>query len=106
MHDIIKLSEKLLLNIKNGLLYSDEIKKLSDLNYNALISELTNDDSKKTFWINMYNAFYQILAREIDDESIYQQKKIAIAGYLFSLDTIEHGILRKGKFVIGLIFHN
>lgn len=104
MKAILKLSENLLSNIKHELSYSEEISKLSALNYNDLITELTSDDTKKAFWINIYNAFYQILYLEIQDNTIYKQHKIAIAGYFFSLDTIEHGILRKGKFVIGFGF--
>ena len=101
MSSSVKLSEKLLYNVKLQLSFEEEINKLSVLNFSELVSELNSEAKKKTFWINNYNSFYQILALQIQDKTIFRKKIITIAGQLFSLDTIEHGILRKGKFVIG-----
>jgi hypothetical protein len=98
---ILKLSEQFLSNIKHGNSYQNEIIELSQIRYENLLMELETDNHKKTFWLNIYNSFYQIYAKTILDKSIYTQKVIIIADMFFSLDTIEHGILRKGKFVIG-----
>lgn len=101
MSAILKLSEQFLSNIKHGNSYQNEIIELSQIRYENLLMELETDNHKKTFWLNIYNSFYQIYAKTILDKSIYTQKVIIIADMFFSLDTIEHGILRKGKFVIG-----
>lgn len=62
-----------------------------------LIEGLNNDEAIKTFWINMYNAWFQILAiREKKTmPEIFTGKLITIAKTKFSLDDIEHGILRR-----------
>ena len=76
---VVKISGDLLYNVKLNLPYDEEIKKLKILDFKDLILGLENDHQKKTFWINIYNAFYQILALEIDDKSIFKIKKIEIA---------------------------
>lgn len=106
MNSILKLSEELLYNVKLNLPYENEVHQLSKLKYKNIIVKLATDNHKKAFWINIYNSFYQILAKqykegEIIDENIYKTKSIIIASKRFSLDSIEHGILRKRKFVIG-----
>ena len=101
MNTFLKLSEQLLNNVKLNKPFDDEVNILSTLSYTDLLLELNTDTKKKTFWVNIYNSFYQILAVGIQDKSIFRQRKITIAGSLLSLDSIEHGILRKGKMVLG-----
>ncbi len=62
-----------------------------------MIDGLYNDDAIKTFWINIYNAWFQILATREKKKSpeIFTGKLITIADTKFSLDDIEHGILRR-----------
>ena len=68
--------------------------------------QLADSAEKLAFWINVYNAltikailhFYPI--KSIKDRvgptySVWKDYKIAIAGVSYSLDTIEHNILRK-----------
>ncbi len=103
----VALGEQLLLNVKmadptHTLEYSLEKLAIGDLTGN-----LINDNNKKAFWINIYNAYFQILSireRKVKPE-IFRQKLIAIAGRKFSLDDIEHGILRKyrWKFSLGYL---
>lgn len=68
--------------------------------------ELDNDDKKKAFWINIYNAYYQILRLEnkITKPEIYKSRLITIAGKKISLDNIEHGILRRFRYKYALGF--
>ncbi|MFV8364627.1 DUF547 domain-containing protein [Flavobacterium sp. ZT3P35] len=67
-----------------------------------LEKSLDNDNLKKAFWINVYNAFYLIICNELNQNNkIFDLKRIKIAGSVLSLNDIEHGILRKGKFKIG-----
>lgn len=107
MNTILKLSEQLLYNIKFSLPYDEEVLKLSKLNFDNFLLEIDSDNTKKAFWLNIYNGFYQILAKNHEtkiDKTFYSTKSICIASKKFSLDTIEHGILRKGKFVTGFGF--
>ncbi|MBC7642276.1 MAG: DUF547 domain-containing protein [Flavobacterium sp.] len=106
MSNIIKISEQLLLNIKLNTSFEIEIELLKNIKFEKLLSDLITDNHKKTFWINVYNSFFQILANQennqyVVDKKIFQLKKIEIAQKLFSLNDIEHGVLRKSKFVFG-----
>jgi Protein of unknown function, DUF547 len=71
--------------------------KLAGLDMKQLVNGLNNDAAIKTFWINQYNAWFQVLAVREQKErpGIFTGKFILIAGKKFSLDDIEHGILRK-----------
>lgn len=82
----------------------DIIFKLEQIKYNSLLSELSIDQHKLAFWINIYNAFYQILYKhyKIDSNNIYTAKEITIANRKFSLDDVEHGILRKYRYKYSL----
>ena len=67
-----------------------------------LEKSLDTDDLKKAFWINVYNAFHLIISNDLNQNTkIFDLKRIKIAGSVLSLNDIEHGILRKGKFKIG-----
>ncbi|MEO7767298.1 MAG: DUF547 domain-containing protein [Ferruginibacter sp.] len=101
---IIALSGQLLLNVKMGKPTDDLEKSLAALSLNKLNSELNTDDAKKTFWINIYNAFFQVLAsrNKKTRPRIFKEKLIAIVGKKFSLDEIEHGILRKYRWKYSL----
>ena len=104
---ILHLSEKVLYAVKTENPTDSLEAELADLKMNELITGLSNDNARKTFWINIYNAFYQIL--EIREKktkpNIYTERLITVAGYSFSLDDIEHGILRKyrSKYSMGYL---
>lgn len=67
-----------------------------------LEKSLDTDDLRKTFWINIYNAFFHIISKDTENrEAIFTSKRIKIARSLLSLNDIEHGILRKTKFKMG-----
>lgn len=101
---IIKLSEKLLYAVKTGAPTTSIENELLQLPPAALFNGLCNDTAKKTFWINIYNAFYQLLAiRERKTKpSIFTGKYIVIANHSLSLDDIEHGLLRKYRWKYSL----
>jgi hypothetical protein len=94
---LLKLSETFLYQVKTETSTAEIELKLASIDRQLLIDGLDNDDAIKTFWVNMYNAWYQILAvREKQTRpKIFTGKMIPIAGVVFSLDDIEHGILRK-----------
>lgn len=100
----VALSEQLLLNVKNGVVTNSIEYSLETLDIGDLTESLLNDNIKKAFWINIYNSYFQILSvREKKAKpGIFTQKLISIAGRKFSLDDIEHGILRKYRWKLSL----
>ncbi|CDF78106.1 conserved hypothetical protein (DUF547) [Formosa agariphila KMM 3901] len=94
-----------LLTISGALLLQVKLKKesreleetLGMLSMAELYSELITDSEKNTFWINIYNAYFQILFSRDSTlgKAIFRNKDINIAQTYFSLDDIEHGILRR-----------
>ncbi len=101
-----QISEQLLLAIKKD---EDTTKLKLHLSFTPitqLIENLKNDTDKKAFWINIYNAYFLILRKElhIEKNKIYTEKIIKIAENYFSLDDIEHGILRKYRYKYSLGF--
>ena len=103
----VALSGQILLNVKMGEATKSIEYSLEKLDIGDLTGSLLNDNIKKVFWINIYNAYFQILSvREKKAKPvIFTQKLISIAGRKFSLDDIEHGILRKyrWKFSLGYL---
>ncbi|MGK0426836.1 MAG: hypothetical protein ACJAUR_000938 [Ulvibacter sp.] len=96
---IIALSGQLLLNVKSELATDSLELALAKIKPEELVAGLSNDKARKTFWINIYNAYFQILSlREKKGKNeIFKAKAICIAQTKFSLNNIEHGILRKCK---------
>lgn len=81
-------------------------KKLSNISLYQLSSSLKTDIQKKTFWINIYNAFIlkklRLHPKDYNKRnSFFSKKNIRIANHLFSFDDIEHTILRKQKWKFG-----
>ncbi|MFH7000606.1 DUF547 domain-containing protein [Flavobacterium bizetiae] len=97
INSLLSLSGKLLLNVKLNEGTATEEQKLKIVSLTDLQNELISDDAKKTFWINIYNAYFQILSKrlKVQRKIIFNKKEIIIAQTRFSLDDIEHGILRK-----------
>jgi hypothetical protein len=96
---LLSTSEKLLLNVKMNLDTERERLFLQSVTLAQLKIELNTDQAKKAFWINIYNAYYQIEARKstINRKTIFSTRAILIAQNYLSLDDIEHGILRKNR---------
>ena len=92
-----KISEDLLLALKTNKPYSLLVQKMAVIERQTLDKELNDDDTKKAFWINVYNSFFLSLRKHnnVTKPAIYIDKLIDIAGQKMSLDDIEHGILRK-----------
>jgi hypothetical protein len=103
------ISEKLLLTVKKQEPTDALLSQLANLQLPLVQSELSNDDLKKAFWINIYNSFFQILRKvnRVENSTIFTQKLILIANTWWSLDDIEHGILRRFryKFSLGYLPH-
>lgn len=102
--DLNTRSEQLLLAVKKQQDTTALQEELAIVLLPELKTSLANDDQKKAFWLNVYNAFYQILRLEkkMNKPDIYRKRSFTIAGELFSLDDVEHGILRKFRYKYSL----
>jgi Protein of unknown function, DUF547 len=103
----IILSENILSKAKIGEDTSSLRRELYYIRPRTLEKNLHNDDLKKAFWLNIYNAFYIILKNDSEqkDEKL-KEKKVKVARSYFSLNDIEHGILRRQKFRFGFGYFN
>ncbi len=93
-----RLSQQLLMAVKKGESYDAFISQLKNTSLDRIKHDLADDALKKAFWINIYNAFYQIIRQDggqTPKSRIYNDRIIIIGGTNFSLDDIEHGILRR-----------
>jgi hypothetical protein len=98
----IKTSQQLLLKAKRRDPADSLIQLLQQITPDDLNQELNTDIKKKTFWLNIYNAFTQLSLANNPDQykkrgQFFGQKNIIIAGQQLSLDRIEHGLLRRSK---------
>lgn len=67
----------------------------------ACLASLADFDPRKlripaqtAFWINLYNACVLRDARELDLDDFFERPRIRVAGHGWSLNDIEHGLLR------------
>lgn len=85
-----------------------EVSVLNDLELfienvqNYRLELLNSDDERKAFWINIYNGFtnYQIVKNRLqksvwEKSDFFTNRSLRIGEIDFSLDDIEHGILRR-----------
>jgi len=101
-NDVVKLSQHFIYAAKTNEDAGVFINQLKNLNYTELISNLKNDEDKKAFWINLYNAYTNASLHKNpglykNRSSFFKNKNIIVAGKILSLDKIEHGILRRSK---------
>jgi hypothetical protein len=103
-HPLVGLSERLLYAVKVQSETQVLVESLKKVTEEDLLSALKDDQEKLVFWINLYNAFYQIIRTEelVDKKDIYKSRIINIAGHDFSLDDIEHGVLRQYRYKYSL----
>lgn len=99
--DYILMSQKFLLSIKTK---NDKVDYYIDLFANAkeedIRKQLTDDNHKKTFFINLYNAYCNNALQKNPNRfkkrgDYFSDKQFIFAGNKISLDIIEHGFLRK-----------
>jgi thiol-disulfide isomerase/thioredoxin len=99
---LVQLSQEFMYAAKTGDSTDRFVLILKELSYDTLKISLQSDDEKKAFWINLYNGFTQVLLKQNPGSyknrgRFFSSKQITIAGKQFSLDEIEHGILRRSK---------
>ena len=102
--DIDEFSEDLLLQVKMQQPTAHITAQLENILFSELRSSLKDEARKKAFWINIYNAYFQILRKDygVKKPEIYRNKLVTIARQPLSLDNIEHGILRKYRYKFAL----
>lgn len=87
---------------------------LSDESIETAIQELDTDQKKLAAWINIYNSLThlsltenpKLLERRSYRSKHFRSRKFVILDKDFSLDLIEHGILRKRKYKYSLGYFN
>ncbi len=99
---LVQLSQEFMYAAKTGEAIESFLDKMKNISYEELRTGLKNDDERKAFWINAYNGYIQARLRKNPEAynnrgPFFKDKEIEIAGKKFSLDDIEHGILRKSK---------
>ena len=57
------ISENLLFAVKKQQAADTLLAELGNLQISQVQNDLWNDDLKKAYWINVYNAFFQILKK-------------------------------------------
>lgn len=99
---LLQFSQDFIYAAKTNTNVENYILKLKTYNYDTLIANLKTDDERKTFWINLYNAYTNTALHKNPDQyknrsTFFKTKNIVVAGKVFSLDKIEHDILRRSK---------
>ena len=105
--DFNELSEQFLRNIKEGKDTKDLQNILANTSLEELESSLKTNDEKTAFWLNIYNAYIQVILADKpelykDRSSFFKIEQINIAGRIFSFAEIEHGMVRKSQWEYGL----
>ena len=107
MADPLALARQLLDDARSGRPDRTARAELASLDPDQLAATLADDVSRITFWLNLYNAV--VRARILADPAGYRRRwrffampAVVVAGRRLSPNAIEHGILRRSAFLIGL----
>ncbi len=88
----------------NTQIYQNELAKV-DLE--VLAEQLNNDTKRVSFWVNIYNAYIQVLLQADptkfeNKRSFFSSKQIPLFQEKLSLEKIEHHIIRRSQWKFGL----
>lgn len=102
-----ELSEEFLKNIQQGESTQSIQDQLANTSLDKLTGSLVTDEQRFAFWINIYNAYIQVILKEHpeyydDRRDFFSREQIDIAGETVSFAKIEHGIIRKSQWELGL----
>lgn len=106
------LSMSLVEAVRDGEPYEHIMNQLEQVSPEKLRQNLDTEEKNKAFWMNIYNAYVQILL--LDNPDLFEDRnswfgynffstpQVSIAGKKLSFDDIEHGIMRRSKIKISL----
>ncbi|MFY0684334.1 MAG: DUF547 domain-containing protein [Balneola sp.] len=107
-----KLSMNLLQAVRDGKSTKEMEQELATVSPEKLNDDLNTEPKKKAFWLNVYNAYVQILLTEkpelFEDRNsffgynFFSSPQVTIAGKELSFDDIEHGIIRHSKIKLSM----
>ncbi|MAU26817.1 MAG: hypothetical protein CMH48_12710 [Muricauda sp.] len=105
--DFNRLSEEFLQHIKDGKDTEAFQEQLANTTLDELANTLQTDEQRYAFWINIYNAYIQVVLSKNpkyydDRRAFFGDEQLHIAGEMVSFEKIEHGILRKSQWPLGL----
>lgn len=98
----VQLSQDYIYAAKTGEPINNISSELNSLDYQTVLTTLSTDKEKKAFWINLYNGYTQAELKTNPEKyknrnAFFKAKGLQIAGNDFSLDNVEHDLLRRSK---------
>lgn len=104
---LITASQQLLLAAKTGEPVDSLVQFFAAVPFHQIQKELSTDAKAKAFWLNIYNAYTQVLLQQNPDayknrNRFFKSRQIMIAGEKLSLEIIEHRIIRRSEWKLGL----
>ncbi|GMN09270.1 DUF547 domain-containing protein [Croceitalea sp. MTPC9] len=105
--DFNKISEQFLEFARDGKDTNALQDQLANVTLEELSETLVTDEQKFAFWINIYNGYIQVILKEHpeyynDRRAFFSKEQIKIAGETVAFSKIEHGIIRKSQWELGL----
>jgi hypothetical protein len=105
--DYNALSQQFLENIREGKDSGWFQSTLENTTLQTLARALATDHQKIAFWVNVYNGYIQLILsknpeRYKNRDEFFKSEQIPVAGRKISFAQIEHGILRKSQWELGL----
>ena len=107
-----ELSMRLVEAVRDGEPHFMITRMLANVSEDELYENLDTESKKKAFWLNIYNAYVQILLLEnpelFEDRNswfgynFFSSPQVTIAGREISFDDMEHGIMRRSTIKISL----
>ena len=105
--DFNKISQQFIAYAKNGKDTKEIQERLANTSLKELSSALKTDEQKYAFWINIYNAYILVILKDHpeyykDKKEFFSKEQLKIAGQTIAFSKIEHGIIRKSQWELGL----
>jgi len=100
-----RLAASLLDALRSGADTGSLEARLVDMDSQRLATALDSDDARTAFWLNVHNAYVQLLLLRDPrryDRRFFARDQVPVANEWRSLDDIVHGILRRSRWKYGL----
>lgn len=97
-----EVSADMLERVINGEDVSKHMELLKNCNAEELDQQLSTEELRLCFWINIYNAHAQYFLKQDatlykeDRNEFFKKEQIEIAGFTVAMNDVEHGVLRRG----------